>query len=144
MNELQAVDSLENVSTETSTYKLAEELFHSSWRHNEGKTHDDLLFFHQLPPHDVFLLLDAASCAERLLEEFCNENEQLLMWNLAEWLYQGYVGHPLCSEPNLPFELAPDDLKRYWHAIAKDFWVKWLEVKHLGKHLGWRQLEIKK
>lgn len=129
---------------ETSTIRVAKEFFRASWKHNPGRRVDDIPLFDSLPPESQFHLLECASAAERLLDEYGNENEELVRYNTAVVLYDAYHKHPASSLPELPWDTAPTDVKTLWMAYATDVLSAYYQFKQLPRHKPWIEIKVKK
>lgn len=129
---------------ETSTIRLAREFFRSSWKHNPGKRVDDVPLFDALSPESQFHLLECAAAAEHLLDEYGNENEELVRYNTAAVLFDAYHKHPASSLPEFPWDTSPTDVRKLWMAYAYDVMQAYYQYKHLPRHKPWIKLEVKK
>lgn len=127
----------------TSTIALARALFQASWKWNVGRKVDDTLTWDGLTEIAKFHLLEVAFAAETLLEKYDTEPYKLLLGNLAIVIYEAYHKHPISTVPNLPFDTAPDDVKRLWIEYARTVLDAWYLSKQLPRHRGWLQVTVK-
>lgn len=128
----------------TSTLKIAQEIFRSSWKNNPGRTVYDSPIFDGLDEVARFHLIETAAAAERLLDEYGNENEELVRYNTAVVLYDAYHKHPASSLPELPWDTAPTDVKTLWMAYATDVLSAYYQFKQLPRHKPWFEIKVKK
>lgn len=129
---------------ETSSLRVAQEFFRSSWNHNPGRRVDDIPLFDALSPEAQFHLLECAAAAERLLDEYGNEDEAVVRYNTAIVLYEAYHKHPVSEIPDLPWDSAPTEVRALWVRYAEDVVRAFYQYKHLPRRKPWLKLEVKK
>ncbi len=129
-------------TSDTRTEHLARTLFKASWTYNDGRMVDDVPLYDALSDGAKRVLMDTAAAAEILLDEFGNEEERLVVGNLAWTLFDAYHCHPFCSEPNLPFVSAPADVKALWVQYAKDVLACYYEKKYLPSAPNFMDIQV--
>ena len=128
----------------TRTLAMARAMFRASWDYNDGRRVDDIPFFDDLPDAGKQVLMDSCAAAEVLLSEFGNEDERLVLGNLAWTLFDAYHAHPFCSEPHHPFDKAPDDMKALWVKYARAVLDAFYANKYLPSSGHFTTIEVSK
>lgn len=127
----------------TSTVALARELYKASWKWNVGRTVYDSPLWEGLSEVDKFHLIEVAGTAEVLLDKFGNEDEKLVLYNLARTLYLAYHLHPVSTVPEMSFDTAPDEVRNLWIRYARQVWDEYLLKKHLPRHKPWLDVVVR-